>query len=187
MNRKNNEVVRIQRARVQFTEMAFAKMMALVDYFNSEVGWIGTVERVGDTDFKIKDVFVYPQNVTGASITTDQGEYAMWYCQLPDAVLKDAHFHGHSHVWMGVSPSCTDRDDWNRDIEAQDGKGFRVFMIINKQGDEYMEIYDFDNSVVYRGKDIEFAVGDFGMKEFLDDAKRMVKAKPTKRYRIRKD
>lgn len=175
---------------LNFTEKAFTKMSVLLDYFDSEIGWMGTAQKIGECKYRVTDIYVYPQTVTGATIETDQGEYAMWYCQLPDDVISSLCFHGHSHVRMEPIPSGTDMRDQKRDIDSLDGKGFRIFMIANKQGRTHISIYDMDAGEEYENEDIQLSVRDYSVEDFLELAKTMVKKKTkalkTKRYRVKK-
>ena len=62
---------------VTFTETAYNKMWALVDYNTKEIGWHGTVERKDNT-FIITDILVYPQAVDATSIVADEAKFAEW-------------------------------------------------------------------------------------------------------------
>lgn len=170
---------------VNFINDAYSKMMALVDHFDTEVGWCGTVERVSSNKFRITDIVVYPQEVTGGTVNTDQGEYAMWYCSLSDEVFENLHFQGHSHVNMPPTPSGTDEADQRSTIESAGTAPFKIFMIVNKRRNYNIRLYDLENDVMYTTADILVTVGDFDKKKFLDSVKHFVKQKESKRYRIK--
>ena len=63
-----------QRAEILIKPMAYAKMIALIQSFSTEIGWHGICKRSAEKDnvFTIEDVFVYPQIVTGTNISTDE-------------------------------------------------------------------------------------------------------------------
>ena len=52
-----------QRAEILIKPMAYAKMIALIQSFSTEIGWHGICKRSAEKDnvFTIEDVFVYPQ------------------------------------------------------------------------------------------------------------------------------
>lgn len=169
----------LPKARLFYTSTAWAKMKQLVQGFTSEVGWHGLIQRYDDHSFIVKDIMVYPQSVTGATVTTDEEEYhkfllPYWeqYAETPDTSIN---FHGHSHVNFGVSPSTTDLEDQRKKMESMK-TGFYVFTIHNKSGDSNTWIYDFDNNIQYDNKEIQQAVllNEGTLEEFMADAKKKV-------------
>lgn len=64
-------------ANVIFTPLAYAKMVKLLEGFETEVAWHGIAKRDSEDDsiFWIEDILVYPQVVTGATVNTDQEKY----------------------------------------------------------------------------------------------------------------
>lgn len=140
------------KAHITVTEEAWGKIRQLVDQCDKEVGWHGTVERTSKNEFTIKDIFVFPQTVTAATVTSDETKYTMWLMEQPDDVFNSLRFHGHSHVNMGVSPSGVDtkyQDDILKNLND-----FYIFGIFNKREDNYLIIYDVTNNIVYEDKDI---------------------------------
>jgi hypothetical protein len=85
--------------------VAYAKTLALVNMFSDEVAWHGSVTRTGKNEFIIEDIFVYPQEVTGSTVSTDQEGYSKWLYEFDDDTFNTIRMQGHSHVNMGVSPS----------------------------------------------------------------------------------
>ena len=64
-----------RKATVIFTKMAWEKMQLLVKEFDKEVAWHGVAERCEEKDtYLISDILVYPQEVTGSTVTTDQSK-----------------------------------------------------------------------------------------------------------------
>ena len=58
-----------------YTPEAWTKMTALIDEFSGEVGWQGSIERCGEAEWIVTDIFVYPQTVTSSHVDTDELEY----------------------------------------------------------------------------------------------------------------
>ena len=97
-----------EKVQVVFTNEVYKKMMALVNKASKEVGWYGSARRESDKRFVIYDIYLPPQKVTGATVETDDEEYALWSAGLTDEQFTNMKFFGHSHVYMGVTPSGVD-------------------------------------------------------------------------------
>lgn len=163
---------------VWFTSEAYSKTLALLTEFSDEAGWHGTVSRLNDNEFVIEDIFVYPQEVTGSTVNTDQKAYTEWLYGLDDEVFTKLRLQGHSHVNMGVSPSGVDENHRKRILEQLDQDMFYIYMIWNKSLSVNTVIYDMENNILYENKDIEVKLlcGE-GIDKFLADAKEKVKKK----------
>ena len=99
---------------VNFTLEAYHEMCALIDHFSTEVAWHGLVNRIDKTHFQITKILVYPQQVTGATVNTDQEKYTTWLYELDDESFNTLRFQGHSHVNMSTSPSGVDmQNQWD--------------------------------------------------------------------------
>ena len=174
-----------RKAMLYFTELAYLKMLALVRVFDKEVAWHGIAKRCDDEDdaYIISDILVYPQEVTGATVNTDQEEYQDWLMGHEDDVFNNIRMQGHSHVNMSTSPSSVDTSLYNRILEQLDGDMFYIFLIWNKRGEKTVMIYDLEKNVLFESGDITVKVreGEIGMERFLNEAKEMVKDK-TKKY-----
>ena len=154
---------------------AYKKILALVMEFSDEVGWHGTVSRSDANEFVIEDVFVYPQEVTGSTVNTDQAEYSKWLYELNDDVFNKLRMQGHSHVNMGVCPSGVDDKHRQQILEQLDPDMFYVFMIWNKSLSVHTLVYDMARNVLYEDDDVDvMLLGDDDTEEFLADAKEKV-------------
>ena len=164
---------------VWLTQEAYRKIVALVMNFASEVAWHGTVTRLGNNEFVIEDVFVYPQEVTGATVNTDQKAYTEWLYSLDDDTFNQIRMQGHSHVNMGVSPSGVDDKHRQQILDQLEPDMFYVFMIWNKSLTVHTLIYDMARNILYEDGDVSVKlIDDEGMNEFLADANKKVQ-KPT--------
>lgn len=162
-----------------FTPSAYTKMLTLLNGFSDEVAWHGIVDRRGDNAFVISDIMVYPQEVTGSTVNTDQEEYTKWLSAIPTDVFNRMHMQGHSHVNMQVTPSVVDLNHQDAIVSQLSGDHFYIFMIFNKRLEHNIKVYDFRDNTLYEDKDCIVSVGsrDFNSAKFLADAKSQVKRK----------
>lgn len=166
-----------KRTRVTFSAAAYAKMYLLVNLFDSEVAWHGLVNRTED-GFFIYDILIYPQEVTGSTVNTDQTAYEMWLFNQDDNVFNHIRMQGHSHVNFGTTPSSVDTTHQEQIIEQLGDNDYYIFMIVNKKHSAYFRIVDRENNIQYDTDDVSFCVQGGGVtKEFYDEAKEMVKTK----------
>lgn len=138
-------------ATLRFTEKAFTKMAYAVMVSNMEIAWHFTVHREVDTDnyttYVLDDLFLYPQEASATTVNTDQGEYEKWLMNLPDDVFNNLRGQGHSHVNMAVYPSDTDTELYEGiEYRIED---FYIFMIVNKDMDMWVEIFDKDRNLMF--------------------------------------
>lgn len=168
-------------AALTFTNKAWLKIMSLVMSFDKEVQWHGVVERISDNEFKVKDILVFPHEITSATVTSNQEEYEQWLNNLDDDTFNHLRFHGHSHVNMGVTPSSVDmqyRENILVNISPNDDEAYYIFIIVNKKYEISAEIYDIKNNILYGKSDIEMFMeigdGEF-LNDFLVDAKEIAK------------
>jgi len=123
-------------------------------------------------EFLIEDIFVYPQEVTGSTVNTDQTAYIEWLYGLDDETFSKLRMQGHSHVKMGVSPSGVDDAHRKQILEQLEQDMFYIFMIWNKSLMVHTLIYDMANNTLYEDKDVEVKLlGNEGLVEFMADAK----------------
>lgn len=164
---------------------AWLKIQALVDQCDKEIAWHGLVTKDGHT-YTIEDILVFPQTVTGTTVTSDETGYSLWLAQQPDEVFNKIRFHGHSHVNMGTSPSGVDTT-YQEDI-IRNLQDFYIFGIFNKKGSNWCTIYDVEDNIVYGDDDIELVTPDTGaigwaqaaIKEYVNTPKPAGKPKAKK-------
>ena len=160
------------------TAEAYKKILALVMDFTDEVGWHGSVSRLNYCEFVIEDIFVYPQEVTGSTVTTDREKYQKWLYELDDNLFSKIRMQGHSHVNMGVNPSGTDENHREKILGQLEENMFYIFMIFNKSLNVHTIIYDMENNILYEDDDVELRfMGEENTDEFLSDAKEKVQKK----------
>lgn len=168
-----------RKATVYFTELAWLKMKTLIREFSKEVAWHGIAKR-GDDESKdeyfIEDILVYPQEVTGATVSTDQEKYQTWLMGHDDEVFNNIRMQGHSHVNMGVTPSGVDTALYERILDQLDDDMFYIFMIWNKNDAKTVKIYDMKKNILFETSDVTVEVLDdgTGIESFLKNAKDLV-------------
>lgn len=173
-----------RKAKIYISEIAWMKMTTLLREFNKEVAWHATAYRVPNAkdEYFIKDVLVYPQTVTAATVDMDEEQYAKW---LMDGIMaEDERFDNircqmHSHVHMGVFASGTDEQHQQEILSQLRDNDFYIFMIWNKSLSVYMRIFDMEKNILFEKEDIEWCVTDdaIGLNKFMEDAKKIVKEK----------
>lgn len=170
-----------RKATLYFTELAYLKMLTLVREFDKEVAWHGIAKR-HDTEedaYIISDILVYPQEVTGATVNTDQEKYQMWLMSHEDDVFDNIRMQGHSHVNMGTTPSTVDTSLYERLLDQLDDTMFYIFLIWNKRNEKTIKIYDLAKNVLFETADVTVSLMEdgTGMEKFLSTAKEMVQDK----------
>ena len=155
-----------ENATVIFKEVAYRKMEALIQKCSEEVGWHGTVTKVGNT-YTIEDILVFPQYVTGSTVTPDQTEYALWMGGLDNDTFNKLKFHGHSHVNMGVTPSGVDTEFQSNILNNLNS--FYIFGIFNKKDANWMTIFDVEDNIIYDDKDINLICEGLETQEWADE------------------
>lgn len=162
-------------ATVKFTPSAYAKMLALLDRFKTEVAWHGTVVREPDNVFRITDILVYPQVVTGATAAMDEEAYDPWFIGLDDDTANALHMQGHSHVDFACNPSGPDLTSWDRFIRQIPPNGFYIFMIFNKKLERHIKIYDMATNTLFENKDVKVVIDSSeDLEDFIKGAESMV-------------
>ena len=166
-----------KRARVQFSLLAYAKRLMLVQDHETEVAWHGLVRKLGTGVYHVYDIVVYPQMVTGVTVRTDK-PYRDWQKLLDNETFFALRMDGHSHVNMGTTPSADDRQVRDDVIAQMGGRWqFHIFEICNKRADCNFLIFDLEDNLIYENEDIDITVGDddLDLKAFLAQARGMVK------------
>lgn len=147
-----------KKIKVFFTPEAYCKMTTLIKGCEKEIAWHGTVEQTEDGNYIITDILMYPQEITGATVTSNDEKYPMWLMQQPDEVFNKIRFQGHSHVNFGATPSATDLTLYNNMLQTLSNEDFYIFMIMNKKAETWIQIYNLAENVIYENNDIEVAV-----------------------------
>ena len=164
---------------VLFAPTAYIKMLALLSHYDSEVAWHGTVERRAEKVFVITDVMVYPQEVTGATVNTDQEAYQQWLMGLDDDTANALRMQAHSHVNMGVTPSSTDLHHQEQIVQQLGSDQFYIFMIWNKRLEHTIRIYDYSTNTFFDDKDVDVGIDEIDQKGFLAASDALVKRRTT--------
>jgi len=158
--------------------LAYNKTVALIHAFSDEVAWHGLAARQAKNEFVIEDICVYPQEVTGSTVNTDQEGYTEWLYEFDDDTFAKIRMQGHSHVNMGVSPSTVDDRHRQQLLDQLDDDMFYIFMVWNKALKMHTLIYDMANNVLYEDGDVDVKIiGDDSLDAFLADAKEKVQKK----------
>lgn len=166
------------KAKVIFTQPAYMKMLSLVYAYDGEVGWHGFVEKTGEHEYRVFDIIVYPQTVTGVTVNTDQKEYTDWLLRIPEDKLAKMRLNGHSHVNMSVNPSNDDLRSWSSLVSQLSDEDFYIFMIVNKKLDFTIKVYDAKENVAYDEKgecEIEIENDSLNLDEFLLESRGMTR------------
>lgn len=138
---------------------AYLKMMLYVRDTATEIAWHGTVQRDKEKNyFYISDVFLYPQQLSAATVQTDQEKYNEWIMSLDDDTHNSMRFQGHSHVNFAASPSGTDLAFYDDMLQVLPENDFYIFMILNKRGEMTLLIYDLETNTIYETEDINFYI-----------------------------
>jgi len=172
--------------KVWLTPEAYKKIVALVTEFSDEIGWHGTVRR-DNTEFIIENILVYPQEVTGSTVNTDQKLYTDWLYGLDDGTFNKIRMQGHSHCNMSVSPSGVDDRHRQSILEQLEEDMYYIFMVWNKSLSVHTLVYDMAKNILYENDDVEvILLGNCGMGEFLEEAKTKVKKAGPKRFHVKR-
>lgn len=140
---------------VTFSAVAYIKMRELVDRCPYEVGWYGLIDKIAPKEYRIEDILVYPQVITASTVKEDE---EVWDDNATPDEIRRRHFHGHSHVNMGVTPSGTDMNHRNNLTQLLGPDDFFLFIITNKRCEISAELYDLADNAIYENDDIQFDV-----------------------------
>lgn len=161
---------------IMYTPQAYLRMKALVDNYDTEVGWYGLVEKISNTLYRVYDVKVCRQYVNGGKVDTEDEDTLEFFDSLTDDEAEHMHFQAHSHVQMSTDPSGVDLQN-QADVVRNMGKGgFYIFQIWNKKDDINTYLYDLDANMLYNRKDIEIDIEDSDglLSSFIDSTKDLV-------------
>jgi len=147
---KKQVTLRFGLPRILISRAAYNDMYILVDEVSDEVGWIGSVERVG-RDFLIKEIFLLEQESHAATCEITAEGISKWAMELMSnrtdgmEVVNAIRFWGHSHVNMGVSPSA--QDETQMTVFAESCSDFFIRGILNKSGAMEFTLYLYELGV----------------------------------------
>ena len=147
-----------RRANIAILPEAYAKIITILMTNDKEVAWHAVTERVSETEFVVKDILIYPQQVTAVTVDTDDEEYASWLIGIGEENFMNLHGQMHSHVHMGVSPSGTDMGHREKIIAQLTDEDYYIFMIWNKRLEWSAAIYDMPSNALYETSDIDVTV-----------------------------
>lgn len=167
------------KATLLFTPVAYSKMLMLVAQFDSEVAWHGVAFRGSDpekNEYLITDILVYPQEVDGSNVNTDQEKYQTWLMGLDDEVFPHVRMQGHSHVNFSTNPSSVDLTHQSSILDQLEGDMFYIFIIWNKKMEHNIKIYDLAKNILFEPADITVSMTTDGVDfdAFIKDAKEKV-------------
>ena len=170
--------IKIEGAVLWLTQLAYRKTVSLITTFSDEVAWHGIATKLENGEFVLEDILVYPQEVTGSTVNTDQDGYTEWLYAFDDDTFSKIRMQGHSHVNMSVSPSVDDDRHREQILNQLEGDMFYIFMVWNKRLETHTLIYDIVKNVMYEDGDITMKIaGDDSLDEFMADAKEKVQKK----------
>lgn len=152
---------------------AYLKMKLLINASDKELAWYGVATRIKDNYF-IEDILVYPQTVTSATVDADEEKCAQWFMKLPDKVINNLKFQGHSHVKMSASPSGRDTANWLKFANLLKDDEFYILCIGNKQDEFYWNIYDKAINVHFENNDITMVIVDDKGRSISEWAKKSI-------------
>ncbi len=144
-----------------------------------EVGWWGTVERIGN-DFLVNKLFVPLQEVHGTEtdITADTMAAMMEEIMAANGDPSTLYYWGHSHVNMGVSPSGQDEDQVAEYLET--GMPFFIRGIYNKAGAAKVDVYDTERGICHQA--VQHGTPNYGLDKSVTEGLDKLIASNVKKY-----
>lgn len=137
---------------VTISDLALQKMFVYTSEVTDEVGWLGTVEDLGNNSYLISDTFLIDQEVHGTTTEISPEGLASLGEQLlamPDGfeIWNKMQMWGHSHVNMGISPSGQD----DKQMKEFEGNGYPFFirLICNKRGEMKLDFYNYESGLEF--------------------------------------
>lgn len=157
---------------LSFNGIAYAKMMALVSSFSTEVAWYGVIEKRNANLYHVQDILVHPQYVSGGRVQDADEEYSEWICDIwkQGDLFERMRLHGHSHVSFAAIPSSLDWTNYRDRMEQMDGEGLKIFLIWNKRNEFWCAVMDYEESDQLRFCN-QFCVDSVYIHNFVEEAK----------------
>ena len=144
---------------INFSAMAWLKMRTQINNSKDECAWHGIVEPNEErTVFNVTDILVYPQRINGMTVEDDDPLYEVRHQRLDTYTYNHLRMQGHSHVNAAASPSSRDDTTYANVVQALSNDSFYIFMIANKQGNMWFNIYDLQNNRIWEQVDIDVTV-----------------------------
>lgn len=176
------------KATILFTPLAYSKIVTLLNSFDTEVAWHGCGKRMADNKYLISDIVVYPQVVTGSTVTTDEEKYSKWLIdgiKNEDERIDNIVLQGHSHVSFSTNPSTTDMEHQETILKSVADDKFYIFIIWNKKLEHWSKIFDMKTNTMYENKDISYAITseEYDISKFLTEAKSSVETRSFEKQR----
>lgn len=145
----NVEILSNKIPRVVIDLEAYKKMCYIVKMSNKEVGWLGFVEREGNT-LLVQDVYLFRQQVgaTTCEITPegiDEMITELLQKEHGDYIVENLKLWGHSHVNMGTTPSSQDVLQLSQ--FEDNGNDWFLGVIVNKKGSFNFTYIDYVNGI----------------------------------------
>ena len=170
------------KAKILFTPVAYVKMIYLINHFSSEVAWHGCGHRSEDNPdhFIIEDIVVYPQEVSGSTVSMDPEKYTDWIIEnIKDERMNNIIMQGHSHVNFETHPSGVDLNSQEQIVAQLKDDSYYIFMIWNKKMEHTTCIYDLANNIYYDNADIEYGMVDLDnvFSNFVKEIKKYITTK----------
>lgn len=173
---------------IRFSSKAYIKLRFLLANFDKEVGFYGLVKHIEPEEYLIYDIKVYPQKVTGATVTTNEIELGKWYDTLTDEEFADKRMQGHSHVNMSPNPSSVDLEDRKSKIHDLNNDDYFIFFIFNKSLKFTVDLYQMDENIHYETDDIAVIYPDDLFWDEIEEVKTETAAPKKKdEYQVRSD
>lgn len=143
--------------RIFATPVALYKMRYYIDNTDKEIGWLGYVTKLSDTQYLIEDVFLLKQKVHAATTEIDAEALAKLATDLikqgEDGMEKynKIRMWGHSHVNMSTGASGQDDNQMNEFATSD----FYIRLIGNKRGEWNVCLYDYVDNLLWSGLELE--------------------------------
>lgn len=138
---------------------ALLKMNAYVENCESEIGWLGRVEKTNGILY-VTEVYLFEQEVDGTTTEISPealSDFAVELLEEKDGVEKwnQIRLWGHSHVHMATCPSYQD-DEQMLDF-MKTGHDYFLRLISNKKGEVRIDYYDYKNKLCYQNVEWEIS------------------------------
>lgn len=180
----NFDIPITEKVKLIYTPEAWIRMKSLVAHFSTEVAWYGVVDKIDKRTFRIRDVKICKQIVTGVKVDSEDADTNEFYDSLTDDEVNHLHFQGHSHVNMGTTPSEVDVRNQLDMVANLGGTGFFIFQVWNKKDSITTVLYDLDENVIYDSDDVKMIVEDSmgSITDWVDYADKLVVTKKPTTY-----